>query len=243
MSASSHYLRAWEGFWRDAPEGEGEVFWDSDPSLTAELHLPLFADHFDAALPVVDLGCGNGTQTRFLAGRYPRAIGVDLSEAAVGRARADDPSGAAEYRRLDAADPVAVRALHGELGDANVYLRGVLHQCVPKDRPRIVENIATLLGRRGRIFAVEPAEASRDVFVSLAQSPEGPPGKLLAVLAHGIAPGEMADSVVPELLAAYGLRVIATGRLPLMTTEYRADGSRIEIPTNWLVAGAADGRT
>ncbi|MFI9227273.1 methyltransferase domain-containing protein [Streptomyces rimosus] len=239
MSGSSQYLRAWEGFWRDAPAGEGEVFWDSDPSLTAELHLPLFAGHFDAALPVVDLGCGNGTQTRFLAGRYPRAIGVDLSAAAVAHARADDPSGVAEYRCLDASDPASVRALHGELGEVNVYLRGVLHQCASEDRPRIVANIATLLGRRGRIFAVEPAEASRDVFASLAQGPGGPPGKLRAVLAHGIAPGEMADSVVPELLAAYGLRVLGTGRLPLLTTEYRADGSRIEIPTNWLVAGVA----
>ncbi|KAA6213068.1 class I SAM-dependent methyltransferase [Streptomyces albofaciens JCM 4342] len=240
MTGSSQYLRAWEGFWRDAPEGEGEVFWDSDPSLTAELHLPLFAAHFDAALPVVDLGCGNGTQTRFLARHYPRAVGVDLSAAAVAHARAGDPAGVAEYRRLDAADPAAVRALHGELGDVNVYLRGVLHQCASEDRPLIVANIATLLGRRGRIFAVEPAEASRDVFASLARRPEGPPGKLRAVLAHGIAPGEMADSVVPGLLAGHGLREIASGRLPLMTTEYLADGSRIEIPTNWLVAGVVD---
>ncbi|UNO39261.1 class I SAM-dependent methyltransferase [Streptomyces sp. MST-110588] len=239
MSASSHYLRAWEDFWRDAPAGEGEVFWDSDPSLTAEIHLPLFEAHFDSALPVVDLGCGNGTQTRFLASRYGRAIGIDLSAAAIGHARADDPAGVAEFRRLDAADPEAIGALHDELGDANIYMRGVLHQCETADRARVVENIARLLGRRGRIFAVEPAEASKEVMMALAHSPGGPPAKLQAIFEHGIAPAEMADSVIPELLAAYGLRMVGGGQLPLMTTEYRPDGTRIEIPTNWLVAEPA----
>ncbi|QHC24666.1 class I SAM-dependent methyltransferase [Streptomyces sp. GS7] len=238
MSASSHDLQAWESFWRAAPAGAGAVFWDADPSLTAQLHLPLFDGHFDAGLPLVDLGCGNGTQTRYLAGRYRRALGVDLSAAAVEHARADDADGVAEYRRLDAADGAAVRALHAELGDANVYLRGVLHQCTPEDRSRIVANLAVLLGARGRIFAVEPAEASKGILMALARGPAGPPGKLRAILAHGIAPGEMADSEVPELLRSQGLPVAASGRLPLTTTEYRADGTRIELPTNWVVAGA-----
>ncbi|MEV0368750.1 class I SAM-dependent methyltransferase [Streptomyces sp. NPDC050636] len=240
MSASSHCLQAWEGFWRDAPAGEGEVFWDSDPSLTAQLHLPYFEEHFDAALPVVDLGCGNGTQTRFLAGRYARALGIDLSAAAIEHALADDEKSVAEYRQLDAADSDAMHDLHDELGDANIYLRGVLHQCVPEDRARIVANIAGLLGSRGRIFAVEPAESSKEVLMSLAQRPAGPPAKLLAVLSHGIAPGEMADSVVPGLLREHGLRVAGEGELPLATTAFGADGARIELPTNWVVAGAGE---
>ncbi|MET9296136.1 class I SAM-dependent methyltransferase [Streptomyces sp. NPDC003077] len=239
MSASSHSSRAWEGFWRDAPRGEGEVFWDSDASLTAELHLPLFAPHFDAALPVVDLGCGNGTQTRFLAGRYPRAIGVDLSAAAIEHARTEDVAGVAEYRQLDAADGAAVRDLHAELGDANVYLRGVLHQCEPAERERIVTHLPVLLGRRGRVFAVELAEGAKAVMMALARRPEGPPGKLRAVFSHGIAPAGMADAVIPDLLAAHGFHVISRGTLPLTTTEYGADGVRIELPTNWLVAEPA----
>lgn len=71
----------------------------------------------------------------------------------------------------------------------------------------------------------------------LAQSADGPPPKLAPVFRHGIAPGEVADAAVPEYLRAAGLTVLASGETPLVTTEYRADGSRIELPSKWLVAG------
>jgi SAM-dependent methyltransferase len=239
MSVSSGYEQAWESFWRDAPYETGGVLWDSDPSLTAERHLPLFAAHFDLGLPLVDLGCGNGTQTRFLAGHYSRVAGVDLAHAAVERARRDDPHGLAAYRQLDAVDTGAVAELHDELGDANVYMRGVLHQCEPADRPALVRSIAALTGERGRVFAVELAEAAKGVLGALAQRPGGPPVKLRAVFAHGIAPGEVADAAVSGYFAEAGLVVLAQGEQPLVTTEFTADGTRLEVPSNWLVAGRA----
>ncbi|GAU67243.1 hypothetical protein SSP35_04_03270 [Streptomyces sp. NBRC 110611] len=238
MTASSHTPQGWEAFWREVPGGAGETFWDSDPSLTAALHLPYFRPHFDAGLPLVDLGCGNGTQTHYLAGHYGRTLGIDLSPAAIALARADGPDSPAEFRALDAVDKAAIDALRGELGDVNIYLRGVLHQCTPEDRARIVAHAAVLLGARGRIFAVEPAEAAKDVLMSLARRPTGLPGKLRAVFAHGISPGEMADTDIPRLLEEHGLRTVASGRLPLFTTESDDDGRRIELPTNWVVAGA-----
>ncbi|WP_030612907.1 class I SAM-dependent methyltransferase [Streptomyces sclerotialus] len=237
MSASSHGPTAWEGFWRDAPAGEGEVFWDAAPALAAARHLPLFADHFDPALPVIDLGCGNGTQTRFLAERYPRVIGVDVSASAIDRARREDPAQVAEYRQVDAADAAQVQALHEDVGEANVYVRGVLHQCAPEDRPRVVAGIARLLGRRGRVFLVEPSEAAKAVLMSLVQRPDGPPPKVRAIFSHGIAPAEMPDGAVPDLLAAHGLEMSGSGRLPLITTETGSDGTPVEVPTNWLLAG------
>ncbi|MEU4092346.1 class I SAM-dependent methyltransferase [Streptomyces sp. NPDC026673] len=239
MDVTGTNLRAWENFWRDAPDGPGGVFWDAEAEVTAALHLPLFEAHFDPSLPVVDLGCGNGTQTRFLAERYGRAVGVDLAAAAIGHARQQDPDGVAEYRRLNAADLDAVRRLGGELGEVNVYMRGVLHQCLPEERAPLVEGIALLTGGRGRVFADEPAESAKGVLGGLAQGPGGPPAKLAAVFAHGIAPAEMPDETIPELFRAAGMEVLARGEAALVTTERRADGSRIEVPTNWLVAGGA----
>lgn len=237
MNVPGTYTQAWESFWRDAPAAPGSVFWDADPSLTAELQLPLFEPYFDAGLPVVDLGCGNGTQTRYLAQRYDRVIGVDLSEAAIGLARRADPHGVAEYQRADGADADTAHRLHAEIGDANVYMRGVLHQCEPADREPLIEGIATLLGERGRVFAVELAEAAKGVLMGLAQGPDGPPPKLGAVFAHGIAPGEVADAAVPGYFRAAGLELLDRGEQPLTTTEYRPDGTRIELPSKWLVAG------
>ncbi|SEE73758.1 Methyltransferase domain-containing protein [Streptomyces sp. 3213] len=240
MSVTSRYRDAWEGFWREAPEEQGAVFWDASPTQTVGLHLALFEPKLrDPGLQMIDLGCGNGTQTRFLADRFNHVLGVDLSAAAIDHARHADPAGQATYRLLDATDKTEVETLHAELGDANVYMRGVLHQVDPEDRQQLVDGIATLVGERGQVFLVELAEAARPIIGGLAQDPEGPPAKLAPILRHGIAPGEVADDEVPELLRAAGLTILASGELPLITTEFRADGARIELPSKWHIAGRA----
>ncbi|AZM56607.1 SAM-dependent methyltransferase [Streptomyces sp. WAC 01529] len=238
MSVTSRYREAWEAFWREAPEGQGAVFWDAEPALTAGPHLALFEPHLAAAdLPFVDLGCGNGTQTRFFADRFPHVVGVDLSAAALVHARLADPADQADFRQLDAAEKAEARQLHAELGDVNVYMRGVLHQCEPDDRQPLVDGVATLIGERGRAFLVELAEAARPVLMALAQDPAGPPPKLAPVFAHGIAPAEVVDESVPRYLASAGLTILASGELPLLTTEFTPDGTRIELPSRWLVVG------
>ncbi|MBB5937415.1 class I SAM-dependent methyltransferase [Streptomyces zagrosensis] len=240
MTESTGYVRAWEEFWRDAPPEPGGVLWDAPAQETVAHHLPMFEEQFDVELPLIDVGCGNGTQSRYLAQRFGRVLGVDLSHAAIARARGADRAGVAEYRQLDAANLPAVRALHAELGDANVYLRGVLHQCDSRDLPRVAEAIALLVGERGRAFVVELAEEAGRVLRGLAQGPAGPPPKLAAVFQHGIAPGEVSDQAIPALLTAARLRVLASGELPLATTESGPDGERIVLPSAWwLVARGA----
>ncbi|MGX2993680.1 class I SAM-dependent methyltransferase [Streptomyces sp. JNUCC 64] len=228
---------AWQGFWAGAPEEEGGVFWDADPATAAALHLPLFADHFTDGPPVLDLGCGNGTQTRHLARHFPRVIGVDLAPAAIERARRADPEHTVDFRVADPTDPAVTEGLRAELGDVHVYVRGVLHQCPPGDRQPLVDGIAALLGTRGRGFLVELAETAGEVLRALAGSPSGPPAKLVPVLAHGIAPGAVSDAAVPGLLEAAGLDVLATGELPLTTTETTGDGP-VVLPSRWTLVAA-----
>ena len=241
MSVTSRYREAWEGFWREAPEEQGAVFWDAEPPLTAGLHLALFEPYVtDPGLVMVDLGCGNGTQTRFLADRFPRVVGADLSEAAVEHAQHADRAGQATYRVLDAMEKDETETLHAELGDTNVYMRGVLHQADPEDRQALVDGIATLVGERGRAFLVELSEQAKPVLLGLAQSPGGPPPKLAPIFRHGIAPGEVSDEAVPAYVRSAGLTIIASGELPLTTTEFTPEGTRIELPSKWLVAGRAN---
>lgn len=238
MSVTSWYREAWEGFWSEASGEPGAVFWDAEPAVTAGVHLALFEPHLtDPGLPVVDLGCGNGTQARFLADRFRHVVGADLSVAALDHARRADPAGQASYRLLDAVEKAEAQALHAELGDANVYMRGVLHQCEPDDRQPLVDGIATLVGERGRALLVELSEAARPLLMGLAQSAGGPPPKLAPVLRHGIAPGEVAEDAVLDYLHAAGLTALASGELPLVTTEYAPDGTRVELPSKWVVTG------
>ncbi|MEE1926930.1 class I SAM-dependent methyltransferase [Streptomyces sp. TRM 70351] len=229
--------RAWEGFWRDAPPEPGGVFWDAAPERTAARHLPLFADHFTGGLPLLDAGCGNGTQTVFLAGRFRPVLGVDLSPAAIALARRLPGAAAVDFRAADLADADVAARLHAELGDCHVYLRGVLHQCPPEPRRRLAASLAVLLGARGRAFVVEPAAAAKQTLLGLMRRPGGPPARIAAVLGHGIAPMEMADTAVAELCAAAGLSVLAHGSAPLVTTEPGPGGGPVELPSQWLVVG------
>ncbi|MFF2021458.1 class I SAM-dependent methyltransferase [Streptomyces sp. NPDC058171] len=237
MSVGQAHRAAWQGFWEGAPGEAGGVFWDAEPATTVEVHLTLFESHFVGGLPLVDVGCGNGTQTRYLAHRFPRVIGTDLAPAAIAHARRGDPRGTVDFRTADMTDPVETGRLHDELGDTHVYMRGVLHQCPPEDRQPLLDGIATLLGARGRGFLVELGEAAGSVLRGLAGSPAGPPAKLAPVLAHGIAPGEVSDESVPAYVRAAGLDILARGELPLATTEVTEDGP-IVLPSRWMLVTA-----
>ncbi|MEV6394302.1 class I SAM-dependent methyltransferase [Streptomyces sp. NPDC051907] len=238
MSVTSRYRRAWEGFWSEASDEPGEVFWDAEPALTAGVHLAFYEPLVnDPALPLVDVGCGNGTQTLFIADRFPHVLGVDLSAAAIELARRKATRGEATFREIDAVDGEAMGRLHAELGDANVYMRGVLHQCDEQDRQALADSIALLVGERGRAFVVELAEAAGQQLAGLASAPSGPPPKLQPVFRHGIVPGAVADADVAGFFRTAGLAVLAGGELPLTTTEYTGDGSRLELPSKWLVIG------
>lgn len=239
MDVSQTYREAWEGFWSAASDQPGEVIWDADPSLTSVPHSELLLPYADASLPIVDLGCGNGTQTRYLATRFARAIGADLSHAAIEHARRADTAGVAEFIQLNMADGDEVRGLHERMGDTNVYMRAVIHQSEPAVRSAVAAAVATLVGEKGRAFVVELTSGSRAVLQQASETPGGPPEKLRRVFDHGLKPASAADEEVPELLRAAGLTALATGDTALAQTELMPDGSRMDLPARWFVLAAA----
>lgn len=150
--------KAWDLFWsrvRQTGEG-GDVLWDLGSDAEREAVSERLRAHLDLGLPVIDVGCGNGRQTRALAAVFPRALGVDVSPAAIGRAR-EESRGIenVEFRVLDMSRPGAGRALADELGPMNAYIRGVLHVMPSEAQKVAVENLRALLGHRGSLYVVE----------------------------------------------------------------------------------------
>ncbi|ANP50579.1 SAM-dependent methyltransferase [Streptomyces griseochromogenes] len=235
MNVSDNYRNAWESYWRETSDETGEAIWDSAPSLTAEPHSQLFLPYADRDRTIVDLGCGNGTQTRYLATRFTRAVGVDLSHAAVEHARRAVHGDPIEFQQLDLTDTGAVRALHERLGDSHVYMRAVIHQSEPDARAAVADAVAEIIGTEGRAFVVELTSGSRDVLKRAAADPAGPPPKLRRVFHHGLKPADAEDEEIPRLLGEAGLEVLADGETTLPQTEYLADGTRIDLPARWFV--------
>ncbi|KUN89709.1 methyltransferase [Streptomyces bungoensis] len=235
MNVSDNYRNSWESYWRDTSDARGEAIWDADPSLSAEPHSALLLRHADSARTIVDLGCGNGTQTRYLATRFARAVGVDLSHAAIEHARRAADGESVEFQQLDLTDTDAVRALHDRLGDSNVYMRAVIHQSEPGARAAVAAAVAELIGSEGRAFVVELTSESREVLKSAASDPGGPGPKLRRVFDYGLKPADADDEEIPLLLAKSGMEILATGETALPQTEHRADGTRIDLPARWFV--------
>ena len=215
-------------FWKSLDGTPGEVLWEAD-ACDLETDLKRFDAAFGRRLPVVDLGCGDGRQTRFLARRFPSVIGVDYAAAAIERATAAANPANVSYRVLDARDLEAATALHGEIGDANVYIRGVLHRHPPEVRRLVVQTTARLLGRAGALFVKELSSGAPSYFRSIIDR-YGPPPGLTRVMRLSGPPGHMSESDLLGLFPPERFDVIRTGASRIDTVNTLPTGRRIAIP-------------
>jgi len=221
------YQESWERYWSSLPPDPQTAFWDCRPDHAAAIDLAHCKEAFGQERPVVDFGCGNGTQTRFLSKHFPRVIGVDVSEAAINMARASAASLTAEYETLDGTDTEAVKAFAERVGDANVYMRTVLHQMLPEHRAPLVAAIETLAGRTGVIYMVELSAEAEAFFNDVTAKRGGPPPGLARVLENGITPGLLSVEDVERLFPTHH---VETGPTVVRTVEVLPDGAPVEVP-------------
>jgi SAM-dependent methyltransferase len=156
-------MSEWESYWSGiSSTGEtGQVFWDVEAEQASVEDLGRFQKYLDPRLPLLDLGCGNGRQSRFFADRFERVVGVDISKSAINLAERETSEGLnVEYRVFDGVQTEQAIALHEEFGDMNVYMRGVFHMIRWSDRPRFVASLGILIGRDGTLYQIELSSKS-----------------------------------------------------------------------------------
>jgi len=234
MTSANRYLTSWESFWSTSTGAPGEIFWDADPSHAAQQDLALFQGYADPQLPLIDLGCGNGTQTRFLANHFARVIGTEISPAAVQIAQTKHAAPNASYRVLDVLCPDDAQALHEEIGDANVYMRAVLHQLSPADHATAIQSIERLLGRKGVLYLVELSSAAEPFFAQLIQQ-YGPPPGLARVFQHQITPGMVNENDLEALFPADRFTLLRTGKSHIQTVHTLPTGEVVKVPAFYAV--------
>ncbi|WP_283138047.1 non-ribosomal peptide synthetase [Rhizohabitans arisaemae] len=151
---------AWERFWAgvDRTGSGGDVLWDPDNDQELSDWVDVALQHMNRSLPVVDIGCGNGRFTRAFAARFPAAVGTDVSASAIAHAVAESVrTPRTAFQTLDATRPEEGTALAMEIGDANVFVRAVLHVLDDAGRRGFAETVAELTGDRGVLILLEPA--------------------------------------------------------------------------------------
>ena len=168
----------WEQYWQRIEQDYGPegVFWDDPSDVDSADDLRRLLPYVDPALPLLDVGCGHGRQSRFFARHFDQVIGVDISESAIRIAASENADvGNLQFRVFDGLGDEESLALHREFGDMNIYMRGVLHMIRWHDRARFVDNLGAILGERGVLYQIELPAASilylrdlpEDVFASI----------------------------------------------------------------------------
>nr|MBS0037050.1 class I SAM-dependent methyltransferase [Saprospiraceae bacterium] len=181
-----YYRDSWEAYYQSVGGDIGEVPWDVVPELAAEKDRFRMVKYFRPNLPLVDVGCGTGTQTRFLSETFERVIGTDVSAGAIEMAsNRYGPSGP-EFRQMDILNEGQVSELHEELGDCNLYMRGTLQQILKSDRGNFSRSVKRLLGENGHLYFIELSPDARSFFLGLHRELGGLPAQLKRVLAEKV---------------------------------------------------------
>jgi SAM-dependent methyltransferase len=155
---------AWDQYWgRIRNTGaRGDVLWDSGSDHELQAYLEHLTRQLDPSLPLVDVGCGSGVFSRALAPYFPHVLGVDVSANAIARAAADsDGMELVSYIAADMTSPKSTRAVTDALaaagfsGEANIFIRGVLHVLKRPAQAALAGQLHPLVGGRGRVFLAE----------------------------------------------------------------------------------------
>jgi SAM-dependent methyltransferase len=239
-----HPDRRWDDFWRGVSQGSltEPIIWDAAGAGHEETrsHLQTMADLMDTSLPVIDLGCGNGAISRQLAGLFPSVLGVDVSPGAVaaaGSAHARVPG--LSFRSLDATRPAAAAGLAQEIGDANVFVRGVFHVLSRRRQAGLAASVEALLGARGRIYLVETniPGGALSYLRRLGATGDRIPGPLRQAISALPKPGHFGARQRSRVFPASRWTLVAEGSTFLATVPMEPGGPPCSIPAYWAVLG------
>lgn len=116
--------------------------------------LPAILHHHVRGDRALDFGCGTGRSTRFLRDRGFHAVGIDIAEAMLARARERDPGGV--YRRVPAETPPPLAA-----GTYDLVLAAFTFDNIPTfDRKvQLFDALRASLAPDGRIVIIVSAPA------------------------------------------------------------------------------------
>lgn len=238
---------SWDHFWTSvtATGDGGDVLWDAGDTHEAQHYLDLLTAHADLELPIVDIGCGNGRFTRALATLFPAVLGVDISPAALARARVETTGDAGvgagatsspiTFRTLDITGPSAGGLLRRELGsDANVFVRGVFHVLGAAARREAAAGIAALVGQHGVVLIAETNHRGHRLgyLERLGAGPRGIPPALAKAIGSGLpAPLAFGQPELDDCFPPQRWRwIVSDARATIITVPSRSAGVRVRLP-------------
>ncbi|MCB0704768.1 MAG: class I SAM-dependent methyltransferase [Saprospiraceae bacterium] len=225
------YGKNWDQYYvRTYGSGKNKALWDVPVDQAIALDYQLFAKSLNPDLPIIDIGCGTGTQSVFLLNHYPRVLGVDVSAEAIKVARENHQIENLEFDILDVTDTAQARFISKKIGPANIYMRGVLHQILDQHLPAFRQTIQTLLGTSGTMYCIEVSDQIRAHFKQENEKFSSLPERLRQVFISNLPPKGLSVQTLPSFFPPQEFDILSSGEAKLNTNICYSDGEAIFIP-------------
>lgn len=179
---------------------------------------------------MLDIGCGTGAPTAYLAQHLRFVIGADTSDHPVSLAQELHSRKNVVYRTLDLSDEKGCAGIYEEFGNVNLYMRGVLHQIKPEHKAQVVKNIAHLIGHSGTFYFIEVASQIKTYFREVSPEFHLLPKAVQAVFISNLPPEGVTIEEIPMLFPPDKFTILDAGEDRLMTNLSLPDGQKITIP-------------
>jgi ubiquinone/menaquinone biosynthesis C-methylase UbiE len=198
-----------EEIWTARPEGTAPFAW--------ERRLGFLLAHVTRGDAVLDLGCGEGAFTAALAEAGARPVGVDVAEAALGRARGLHPD--LDFRRAGPGEPLPL-----DDGAVDVAWASEVLAFVP-DTARVLSEVRRVLRPEGALLVTTPNHSRGRALVRGLAADLDPLGPALRFYSRGS---------LRTVLEAFGfdeVSVRAAGGPPLLRDTLLAHARRAPLVT------------
>jgi|AntRauTorckE5430_2_1112549.scaffolds.fasta_scaffold12958_3 SAM-dependent methyltransferase len=223
------YGKFWEAFYQKT-YAQGKALWDVPPEQSVLQDYQVFRTAFEKADSVVDIGCGTGEQSRYLAGLYRTVIGVDAAPRAIEIAKKSENPPNVTFSVGDLADPAFIEGLGKSYGDMNVYMRGVLHQIRKPDRQRVAKHLLDLIGAKGALYLIEVGKGIKDYFQSASPAFHELPSAVQETFISNLPPHGVDEAEIEALFNRDGYLLAAHGAGFLNTNLLLSNGTPVKIP-------------
>ena len=178
-----YYETSWNSYYRSVKDKPENVPWDVPAEKAVIQDLKRMNRHLNKDIPLIDIGCGLGTQTACLAGHFTKVTGIDISKVAIQRAADQYKSYSnLDFKTLNILNTNGCRNFFQIYGDSNLYMRGTLQQIIAEDRSDFTNSVKALLGETGRLYFIELSTTAKDFFLHLYKTIRGFPATLDRVL-------------------------------------------------------------
>jgi ubiquinone/menaquinone biosynthesis C-methylase UbiE len=185
-STSQYYKSNWEAYYKTMACETSQIPWDVTPDKASKLDLKLMSHYFKRSLPLVDIGCGIGTQSMFLKKHFDVVIGIDISDEAIKIANQKYENENVEFCTLDILNIDEIKTFSINHGPCNLYMRGMLQQILEIDRLKFTEAIKILLQDTGKLYFTELSTDAGVFFLDLKRKLGQFPPQLQRVLTEKV---------------------------------------------------------